>query len=37
MIGDLNVKLRDVDCTGHGKTLKDFGRRREEIMCCALG
>lgn len=33
----LNVKLRDLDYIGHGRTLKDFGRGNGEIMCCALG
>lgn len=35
MIEDLNVELRDLDCTGHRRTLKDFGRGSEEV--CALG
>ena len=33
----LNVRLRDLDCTGHGRTLKDFGRGSEEVMCYDLG
>lgn len=30
-IKDLNVRLRDLDFIGHGKTLKSFGQGSKEI------